>query len=195
MNPAGGGERNASRPSGELVLRIESYLGAGARKKWRDRVEVRFEHRINEVPQGLLTAMTLLEDQEQKRHEGEQRRWELEQERAERERREKMEAARWKRVLDLAEYVRQAVMIGEFIDSLKRRVLSAAGVEGLSPCIQQWFAWTRKRAHATDTCPDLWIDHRSGIAHRSRRRSDAFGQRSARYAAGRHPGTRRASAR
>jgi len=65
--------KHEDQPSQELVLRIESYLEAGERRQWRDRTKAQFEDQINEVVQGLLTAMVLVEDHEQRLREEEQR--------------------------------------------------------------------------------------------------------------------------
>jgi len=142
--------KQKDEPSQELILRIESYLEAGERKEWRDRTKARLEDRINEVAQGLLTAMVLVEDHEQRRRDEEQRRWKLEQERPERERRRKIEEARWKQVVELAESALQVKMVREFLDTLEQRALAAAGDQGLSAKIQNWFAWARRRADVVD---------------------------------------------
>jgi len=65
-----------------------------------------------------------------------QRLWQLEQERAEQERRRRREEERWKQVLGLVEYTRQAKMVREFPLDLERRMLIAAGDQGLSADVQ-----------------------------------------------------------
>ena len=142
--------RYENQPSGELLLRIESYLGDGERTVWRDKTEIRLEDRIEEAVAGLLTAMALVEDRGEKRRNEEQWRWKLEQERAERERQRKVEVARWKELVDLAESARQAKMVREFLDELERRVLVTAGDQGLSARLQNWLISARKRADAID---------------------------------------------
>jgi hypothetical protein len=52
--------KHENRLSGELVLRIDSYFGGGARSEWRDKSESPLEGQGNELLAGLLTAMVLL---------------------------------------------------------------------------------------------------------------------------------------
>ena len=54
--------RDENQSTRELLLRIESYLGAAERAVWRDKMEIGLEDRIDEVVTGLLTAMALVED-------------------------------------------------------------------------------------------------------------------------------------
>lgn len=118
--------RYENRKSGELVLRIESYCGGGARLEWRDRSESPLEVQIDEVMEGLVTAMILVEDVERQHREEEARRWKLERERLERERLCQIEAARWQRTLDLATTSRQAAEVRGFLDRMEKNSIGAA---------------------------------------------------------------------
>jgi hypothetical protein len=109
--------KHENRRSGELVLRIESYCGSGARSEWRDKPESPLEGQIDDVMAGLVTAMVLVEDLERRGREEEARRWKLEQEHAERERLRQVEAARWKHVFDLATASRQAAEVRQFLEN------------------------------------------------------------------------------
>jgi len=65
--------------SKELVLRIDSHVETGEQSEWRDSVETPLEEQINEAVRGLLTAMALAEDREEKARAEEQRRWKLQE--------------------------------------------------------------------------------------------------------------------
>jgi hypothetical protein len=134
------------RRSGELVFSIDSYLGDGERTEWRDKEGNSLEGQIDEIMPGLLTAIVLLEDREEKRRAEEQRRWRLEAERAELERQRKLEEDRWKRLVEFVEAALQRKRVREFLDALEPRLLTTPGEAGLSPSVKNWFEWARKRS-------------------------------------------------
>jgi hypothetical protein len=114
--------KHENRLSGELVLRIESYFGGGAKSEWRDKPELPLEDQLNQVIRGLVTAVVLVEDLERQRREEQTRRWKLEQKRAELERQREIEAARWKHLVDLAAASRLAGEVREFLDKMELRI-------------------------------------------------------------------------
>jgi len=142
--------KHETRPSGELVLRIESYFGGGAKSEWRDKPESPLEGQIDEVMKGLVTPMVLVEDLERQRREDQTRRWKMEQERAERERLRQIEAARWKHLLDLAAASRLAGEVREFLDKMERRIQSEPVDPSLFEKFAKWIGWARTTADQMD---------------------------------------------
>jgi hypothetical protein len=99
---------------------------------------------------GLVTATVLVDDLERRRREEEMRRWKLEQERAERERLCRIEAARWKHVLDLTTVSSQAIEVREFLDKMERRTQSEPVDPLLSEKFTEWIRWARSKADQID---------------------------------------------
>jgi hypothetical protein len=145
--------------TGELVLSIDTWIGRGLPRQWRDG-EQSLEQQIPDVVAVLAVVGPILEE------------WRLQAEAAERRRREEMrryeekqkrdqDSNRWRRFIEFAEAWREAQLAGDFIkvigqQSTDREVL----YDGKSAA--DWLAWAQERRNALDpSCfeiGDLWAD-------------------------------------
>jgi hypothetical protein len=120
------------------------------RKRWRDGRKGPLEGQLADIIAGLLAAAAVLKEQERRRKEEERRRLALELERAERDRLRRIDAARWRFVLDLAASARRADEVRDFLNALEQRARAQSDDGEILAEHQRWFEWARAKAKETD---------------------------------------------
>lgn len=132
-----------------LVFEIKTWLPRGTRAEWEDSKRATLEQQLDDVVVGIMAAFPALE-QLRKEREDDRRRSELaERERRDRENARKLDAARFRRLLELASAWREAELARAFLAALRERLppdpLPVAGIEAAD-----WLAWAERKVEEHD---------------------------------------------
>ena len=139
-------------PTGELVFTLETYLGPGLAREWRDG-ERRLEEQIGDIIALLAIAGPILEKRRQEAEEAQRRHFEVEKRRREERERQDQDRNRWRRFVEFARLWEEALLAGKLLDELeKRKPDPDSTYDGRSAA--EWLAWARERRDAFD--PSLW---------------------------------------
>ncbi len=141
--------RQIKEPTGQLVFRVKSHIGVGARTEWRDQQNQPLEEQIGDILTRLIAAPAMLKDEEARRREAERLQREEQQKRAEQERLRRLDAARWRHFLELAAGAEQARTARAFLDELERKCETEDG-DNASSELRQWLHWAREKAERID---------------------------------------------
>jgi hypothetical protein len=141
--------RQVKEPTGQLVFRIKSHVGTGARIDWRDQQNQPLEKQIGDILERLIAAPALLKEEDARRREAERRQWEEQQKHAEQERLRRLDASRWRHFLDLAAAAEQARNARLFLDELEKKC-GIEGADNASNELWQWLRWAREKAERID---------------------------------------------
>lgn len=151
--------RQVKEPTGELVFRVKTHLGNRVATEWRDRENLTLEDQLGDILARLLAAPALLDEEDERHREAERRRWEEEQKIAEQRRLQRIDAARWRHVLELAAIASQVARAREFLDALEQKLAAANPANGPSEELREWLNWARSKADQMDpmtrSVPDL----------------------------------------
>jgi hypothetical protein len=136
--------------TGELCFEITTYISEPIRKRWRDGKRKKLEEQLGDLIAGLIKAAAIRKEWERVRAKEERQRQELERQRMEQERLQRIDAARWRHICELATLSRQASIVRIFLDELEERAKKTVGEHELPAEIRGWFSWARNRADAAD---------------------------------------------
>jgi len=141
--------RTELEPTGQLIFTIESWLGNGLRRQWRDTSRKQFEHQLGDIIAGLILAGAYLHQQELERAEQERQR------RAEEQRRWEAEEARRKREKELQTLLGQinawqrAVQIRSYVEEV-RSALQSGQLQLDRTEVERWATWAIALADEID---------------------------------------------
>jgi hypothetical protein len=139
-------------PTGELVFTLETYLGPGLAREWRDG-ERRLEEQIGDIIALLAIAGPILEKRRQEAEEAQRRNYEEEKRRREERERQDQDRNRWRRFVEFARLREEARLAGKLLDALENQKPDPDSTfDGRSAA--EWLAWARERRDAFD--PSLW---------------------------------------
>lgn len=132
-----------------LVFEIKTWLPRGIRTEWEDSTRAALEQQLDDIVVGIMAAFPALK-QLRKEREDDRRRSELaERERRDRENARKLDAARFRRLLELASAWREAELARAFLTALRERLppdaLPVAGIEAAD-----WLAWAERKVEEHD---------------------------------------------
>lgn len=142
--------RTDLQPTGELCFEITTWISEPIRKRWREGKRKNLEEQLGDLIAGLIKAAAIVKEWERVRAEEERQRQELARQRMEQERLRRIDAARWRHVIELAMASRQASIVRGFLDELEERAKKTAGEHELAAETRDWFSWARNRADAAD---------------------------------------------
>jgi hypothetical protein len=151
--------------TGSLLFEIKTWLPRGTRTEWEDTKRAMLEQQLDDIVNGIMAAFPALE-QLRKEQEEDRRRSELAaQERRERENARKLDAARCRRLLELASAWREAELARAFLAALRERLPAdsppVGGVEAAD-----WLAWAERKIEAHDPLgrdPDSALESIAGV--------------------------------
>jgi len=132
-----------------LVFEIKTWLPRGTRTEWEDSKRAALEQQLDDIVTGIMATFPALEQLRREREE-ECRRSELAaQERRQREDARKLDAARFRRLLELAAAWREAELARAFLAALRERLPEdsppAGGIEAAD-----WLAWAQRKIEEYD---------------------------------------------
>lgn len=132
-----------------LVFEIKTWLPRGTRTEWEDLKRATLEQQLDDIVAGIMAAFPALE-QLRKEREEERRRSEIAaRERRERENARRLDAARFRRLLELASAWREAELARAFLAALCERLPPGsppvAGIE-----TTDWLAWVERKVNEYD---------------------------------------------
>jgi hypothetical protein len=127
-----------------LVFEIKTWLPRGTRTEWEDSRRATLEQQLDDIVAGIMAAFPALEQLRRER-EDERRRSEIAtRERRERENARRLDAARFRRLLEQASAWREAELARAFLAALRERLPPGsppvAGVE-----TADWLAWAERK--------------------------------------------------
>ncbi|MEA3543580.1 MAG: hypothetical protein U9R77_15895 [Pseudomonadota bacterium] len=128
-----------------LVFEIKIWLPRGTRTEWEDSKRATLEQQLDDIIAGIVAAFPAL-DQLRREREEERRRSEIAaRERRERENARRLDAGRFRHLLELASAWREAELAWAFLAALRERLPPGsppvAGVE-----TADWLAWAERKA-------------------------------------------------
>lgn len=137
------------QPTDSLLFEIKTWLPSGVRTEWEDSKRATLEEQLNDIVGGIMAAFPALARQ-RREWEEERRRTELaEQARRERENAHRLDAARFRRLLELASGWRDAELARAFLAALREKLppdsLPAGGIEAAD-----WLAWAERKIEEHD---------------------------------------------
>ncbi|PCD03332.1 hypothetical protein COC42_02730 [Sphingomonas spermidinifaciens] len=132
-----------------LVFEIKTWLPRGTRSEWEDSKRATLEQQLDDIVAGIMVAFPALEQLRREREE-ERRRSEIAaRERRERENAQRLDAARFRRLLELASAWREAELARAFLAALREWVPPGsppvAGIE-----TTDWLAWAERKVDEHD---------------------------------------------
>lgn len=132
-----------------LVFEIKTWLPRGTRTEWEDSKRATLEQQLDDIIAGIMAAFPAL-DQLRREREEERRRSEIAaRERRERENARRLDAARFRRLLELASAWREAELARAFLAALRERLPpgspAVAGIE-----TADWLAWAERKIDEHD---------------------------------------------
>lgn len=132
-----------------LVFEIKTWLPRGTRSEWEDSKRATLEQQLDDIVAGIMAAFPALEQLRREREE-ERRRSEIAaRERRERENARKLDAARFRRLLELASAWREAELARAFLAALREQLppgsSPVAGIE-----TTDWLAWAERKVDEHD---------------------------------------------
>ncbi len=132
-----------------LVFEIKTWLPRGTRAEWEDSKRATLEQQLDDIVAGIMAAFPALEQLRREREE-ERRRSEIAaRERRERENARRLDAARFRRLLELASAWREAELARAFLAALRERLPpgspAVAGIE-----TADWLAWAERKIDEHD---------------------------------------------
>jgi hypothetical protein len=132
-----------------LVFEIKTWLPRGTRSEWEDSKRATLEQQLDDIVAGIMAAFPALEQLRREREE-ERRRSEIAaRERRERENARKLDAARFRRLLELASAWREAELARAFLAALREQLppgsSPVAGIE-----TTDWLAWAERKVDEYD---------------------------------------------
>lgn len=114
--------RQVREPTGELVFRIRSWVGPGARAEWKDGPGHPLEDQLSEIITGFIVVNELMRRRRRQQVEAEHRRMEDLREQRKREAAQKAEEARVHYLLRQARAWRRAAEIRAYVEAVKKAV-------------------------------------------------------------------------
>lgn len=147
------GSKHEYRPSGRLILRIETYIEG--RKNWSDGSRQRVEDCLNDfiavlIEEAAIKRAERAEQERRKRLEEEERR-----RREEAERRQEEEEARIQALIKEAEAWERSRQIRAYINAVKEGVIEKYGQIAPGSKIEQWLTWAQQQADRFDPLSDI----------------------------------------
>ncbi|WP_343517771.1 hypothetical protein [Sphingomonas sp.] len=132
-----------------LLFEIKTWLPRGARTEWEDSKRATLEQQLDDIVAGIMGAFPALEQLRREREEDRRRSGLAAQERRERENARKLDAARFRRLLELASAWREAELARAFLAALRERLppdtLPVAGIDAAD-----WLAWAERKVEEHD---------------------------------------------
>lgn len=135
--------RRELHPTGQLVFSIETWIGDGLRKQWRDTKSKQLEDQLNDIITGLVLVAASLYRWRVEREERE-RVW-----RTEEERRRELEEARRKRQEELQGLLRE-VDAWQRANQIRDYVHAKLAAMRSCPEAERWAAWASRLADEID---------------------------------------------
>ncbi len=132
-----------------LVFEIKTWLPRGTRTEWEDTKRSKLEQQLDDIIDGIMAAFSILEQVRREREEDRRRSELAARERAERENARQLDAARFRRLLELAAAWREAELARAFLAALRERLPEdsppAGGIEAAD-----WLAWAERKIEEHD---------------------------------------------
>lgn len=132
-----------------LVFEIKTWLPRGARTEWGDSKRATLEQQLDDIVAGIMAAFPALEQLRREREEDRRRSELAAQERRERENARRLDAARFRRLLELASAWREAQLVRAFLAALRERLPpgspTVAGIE-----TADWLVWAERKVDEHD---------------------------------------------
>jgi len=135
--------------TGLLLFEFKTWSLGGLRKNWLESEAKPMEMLLPGIVAIFVAAIPLLVEEKRRRDE-EERRWRDEaQQRREEEQRRRLDAARWRKFLELAGQMREADLARSFLERIRANGPNLAGdVDGST--VGEWLGWVEARIAATD---------------------------------------------
>jgi hypothetical protein len=137
------------KPTGELILKIQSLVGAGIRTGWRDRPEKPLEGELNRIIAGLLVASAVVRKQRLEREEAERRWQDMERQRLEAAEAQRRETQRRNELMSQVTRWRQAEEIRHYIKAVRSLLNNGSAGIGVESA-DEWASWASKVADEID---------------------------------------------
>lgn len=153
-------------PTGELVLKIKSFMPSGIPSSWQDEADDPLEQQLNRVLAGMVVAIAYQGHLREEHAAAERRRWEAAEIARKKEAERQAELARKKRLRDDAGAWRQAAEIRDFVAAV-RAALSNGTPLDQAQTVEAWSAWAL--AHADELDPLASPDSLQEVLARSAR--------------------------
>lgn len=132
-----------------LIFEIKTWLPRGTRIEWKDSKQATLEQQVGDIVSGIMAAFPALEQLRREREEDRRRSELAARERREREDARRLDAARFRRLLELASAWHEAGLARAFLaalrDGLPPDSPPVAGMEAAD-----WLAWAERKIEEYD---------------------------------------------